>query len=214
MEYLHIKKLIQKILFLLAIGLSLYAYSQYQEDDYASGEKIFPSLKFDEAEARNALAKGTTTLKGKAFTKRKDPLGFKNPFADKIYANQITVELFPYTAYYAEWYDLKRKKEKVKKNKIVYMDSKAYENRLTCVTNKVGDFTFPEMKPGKYILVGTLPWNETGYNDRYNGSQFDGNSGRTINYYRREHYRITHSDFLMEIIEIKEGEKLVKADLK
>ena len=214
MEYLQTNRLIQKILFLVSIGFSLHAYSQYEEEEHATGEKIFPTQKFDAVEARSALAKGTATLKGKAFTKLRDPLGFKNPFADKIYANQITVELFPYTSYYAEWYNLKRKKENVKRKKIVYMDSQAYENRLTCVTNKVGDFTFPDMKPGKYILVGTLPWSQTGYNDRYNGSQFDGNSGGMINYYQREYYKITHSDFLMEIIEIKEGEKLVKANLK
>jgi hypothetical protein len=189
--------------------------AQYKQEEYQKYplQKIFPERQFDSIAAKNALAEGTATVKGVAFTKPKNNLGFKAPLGDRIYANHITVELFPYTPYFEEWYGLKEKKENVKKNKIVYMDSIAYRYRLYCETNSTGEFAFPKMKPGKYIIMGTLPWTSTGSYNKYTGSGY-GSYGGQVDYYERQHYTISHSDFLMQIIEVEPGREMVKVKLK
>jgi hypothetical protein len=83
---------------------------------------------------------------------------------------------------------------------------------LTCETNARGEFTFPEMQPGKYILIGTLPWATTGSYDKYTGSGYDNYGGQT-DYYQRQYYTINHSDLLMNIIEVESGKSEVKVKL-
>jgi hypothetical protein len=189
--------------------------AQYKQAEYEKypEQKIFPKGKFDSLQAKSALSFGTTTVKGVAFTKPKTMYGYKAPLAQRIYANHITVELFPLTPYFEEWYNLKDKEENLKKNKIVYMDNSAYRYRVTCETNAKGEFTFPKMKPGKYIIIGTLPWNDTKSYDQYTGSGY-GNYGDRTDYYERQYYTTTHSDFLMQIIEVKPDETEVKVKLK
>ncbi|RAV28696.1 peptidase associated/transthyretin-like domain-containing protein [Sinomicrobium soli] len=189
--------------------------AQYKQGEYQKHplQKIFPEQRFDSVAARHSLGQGTATVKGVAFTKPKNNLGFKAPLANRIFANHITVELFPYTPYFEEWYELKKKKENVKRNKIVYMDSIAYQYRLYCETNSRGEFTFPKMKPGKYIIMGTLPWTSSGSYDQYTGSGYGSYGGR-VDYYERQHYTVSHSDFLIRIIEVEPGEEVVKVKLK
>lgn len=189
--------------------------AQYKQEEYQKYplQKIFPQTPFDSVAAKNALAEGSVIVKGIAFTKPRNELGFKPPLGDRIYANHIVVELFPYTSYFEEWHQLKQKEENVKRNKIVYMDSVAYRYRLTCETNSRGEFTFPKMKPGKYIVMGTLPWQSTGSYDQYTGSGY-GSYGTQVNYYERQYYTISHSDFLMQVIEIEPGRPTVKVKLK
>lgn len=205
----------KKITLLLFSVFSMLAHAQYKQGEKEKDKqiKIFPKQKFDSVAAKNALAYGKTTVKGVAFTKEKNKLGFAPLMADRIYANQIMVELFPLTPYFQEWYNLKKSEENVKKNKIVYMDTSAYRQRLTCETNSKGQFTFPEMRPGKYIIVGTLPWTKTKSYDQYTGSGYGSYGGR-VDYYDRQYYTISHSDFLMQIIEVKEGDKEINVKLK
>lgn len=205
-----------KKLTLFVFGFAvIMANAQYKQSDSDKNQqvKIFPKQKFDSVAAKNALAYGKTTVKGVAFTKEKNALGFAPLMAERIYANHIMVELFPLTPYFQEWYDLKKTSENVKKNKIVYMDTSAYRQRLTCETNSKGEFTFPEMRPGKYIILGTLPWSKTQSYDKYTGSGY-GNYGGRVDYYDRQYYTISHSDFLMQIIEVKEGDKEINVKLK
>lgn len=193
---------------LIVLICTVFCYAQRAE------EKIFPQQKFDPVAAKTALAKGTTTLKGKAVTRAKNSLGFKAPFAPTIFGINVTVELYPYTPYFAEWYTLKKKEENLKKNKIVYMDTEAYNVKLTTKTNNKGQFTFTNMLPGKYILVGIIPWDEGRMKTYYNGSQFDGNSGTMVNYYENQYYTVHHNDFLMRVIEIKGDQSVVNENLR
>lgn len=197
--------------FLLSSSFS----AQYKQKEYEKHpeQRIFPTGKFDSLDAKKRLAVGTTSMQGVAFTKPKTKFGYKAPLADRIYANHIVVELFPLSPYFQEWYDLKRGKENLKKNIIVFMDNAAYRYRLTCETNNRGEFTFPKMKPGKYILVGNLPWTSSGSYDQYTGSGYGSNGGRT-DYYQRQYYSNSHNDFLMEIVEVKEGDAITKVKLK
>jgi hypothetical protein len=207
------KRIFLPVIFLF--GTLIYANAQYKqpEEQKYPEQKIFPQTPFDSVAAKYALATGTITVKGVAFTKPKNSFGGKAPLANRIYANHITVELFPLTPYFEEWYNLKKKDENLKKNKIVYMTDVAYRFRLTCETNSSGEFTFPNMLPGKYILVGTLPWTTTSAYDQYTGSGYDNYGGQT-DYYQRQYYTINHSDFLMDIIEVQQGKSVVEVKLK
>lgn len=200
---------------LLFMGITTNGSAQYKQKEYEKypEERIFPQSIFDSIAARNALAEGTTTLTGVAFTKPKTGFGYKAPLASRIYANHITVTLFPSTPYFKEWMTLKDKKENLKKNKIVYMDSVAYRYRLYCETNAQGEFTFPKMKPGKYILIGYLPWESYGSYNKYEGSGYNNYGGQT-DYYSRQSYTTSHTDFLMQEIEIEPGKSEVKVKLK
>lgn len=204
--------------FLLLVACCMGAiasYGQYKQKEYEKYplQKIFPKQSFDSVAAKNALAEGSVTIDGIAFTRPKNSLGFKAPLAERIKANHITVTLFPYTPYFEEWYNLKEKEENVRKNKIVYMDSIAYRYRLYCETNSRGEFSFPKMKPGKYILMGTLPWSSSGYYNKYTGSGY-GSYGGQVNYYQRQYYTVSHSDFLLRVVEVEPDEQRVKVRLK
>ena len=202
-------------LFLIINAVAItVANAQYQQPEHQKypPQQIFPVQPFDAVAAKNALAKGSAVIQGVAFTKPKTQFGYKAPLAQRIYANHIVVSLFPYTPYFEEWYNLKKEKENVKKNKIVYMDSVANQYKLTCETNSTGEFSFPNMKPGKYIILGTLPWDIQGSYNQYTGSGYDNYGGQT-DYYQRQYYTVSHSDFLMDIIEVPQNTDVVKVKL-
>ena len=203
------RKTITLLLLTFSFGLT---FSQYKQEEYQKypEQKIFPKQKFDLAAAKSALSYGTTTVTGRAFAREKNQYGFKA--GNRIFADHMTVELFPFTPYFEEWYNLKKKEENIKKNKFVFMDTDAYKYRLTCETNARGEFTFPKMKPGKYIIVGNLNWSKTGSYNEYTGSGY--NSYGRIDYYDKKYYTEKYNDFLMQIIEVKPGETETKVKLK
>jgi len=203
------------LFFLGGIFPAFSCFAQYKQAEYEKHpeERIFPQSYFDSIAAKNALAEGTTTVTGVAFTKPRTSFGYKAPLASRIYANHIVVQLFPSTPYFQEWMQLKDKKENLKKHKIVYLDSVAYRYRLECETNSTGQFTFPKMKSGKYILIGYLPWESYGSYDKYEGSGYNSYGGQT-DYYSRQNYTTSHTDFLMQEIEVEPGKSEVNVKLK
>ncbi len=187
------------------------AKAQYVEKERDDTVRIYCQTRFDTLAARKALAKGTGAIKGVAFTKPRTQYGFKAPMAKRIYANKIRIILFPMTPYLEEYIALK-KKENPKKLKYVYIDPEAWRFRLEAITNSDGEFTFPEMKPGKYYIKGILNWTTTGYYNEYTGSGYDGYT--TTNYFERKYYDVNHADLLEEYVEVKEEGEVVKIKLK
>lgn len=189
------------LLMLLLCGIGKAQYVQPERDDTV---RLYAKTPFDTTAARNALAIGTGTIKGVAFTRPEKK--FYGKTGKKILANKIKVILFPVTPYLLEYLDVK-KKENPKKLKFAYIHPDAWRFRLEAVTNSDGEFTFPKMKPGKYYLQGVLNWYSSGYYNRYSGSAYNGYG--TTNYYTREQYTTDHADLLEKFVEIeKEGEVL------
>jgi hypothetical protein len=182
-------------------------YVQKERDDTI---RLYATTPFDSVAAGAALAKGEASIKGVAFTKPKTQFGYKAPLAKRIYANRIKVLLFPVTPYLLEYLGVK-KKENPRKLKFAYIDPVAWRYRYEAITNSVGEFTFPYLKPGKYYLEAILPWNSSGYYDQYTGSGY--NDYGTTNYYQRQYYNVGHYDKLYDFVEIKEGEESVKIKL-
>jgi len=202
---------LKKSNFLLVLVVCLLtnyvSYSQYVEPEPDDTVRIYAKTPFDTTAAIHALAKGSSTIKGVAFTRPRTGFGYKAPLANRIFANKVKILLFPVTPYLLEYLELK-KKEKPKKLRYVYMDPGAWYYRLEAITNSRGAFTFPNLKPGKYYLEAILDWNTTGYYDAYSGSGYGSYGGRT-DYYDRKYYNIAHYDKLTKFVDIEaEGQTL------
>lgn len=186
-------------------------FAQYREPEKKDSVRVYyPDVAFDSLEAKKMLAKGTSSIKGIAYTKAKSKMGLK--VGQRIYANQIKVVLLPVTPYFEAWYKLRKEKENLKKRRYVYLSAESYSYRLEAITNSDGEFTFPEMKPGKYFLQGFLGWTQNGYYNEYTGSGYNGYGGRT-DYYQQKRYSVDHEDRIEEFVEIKEDGKIVKVKL-
>lgn len=185
--------------------------AQYKEPEKTDKVDVYyPEVAFDSLQAKNMLTKGTATIKGVAYTKAKNNMGFKA--GARIYANQIKVVLLPVTPYFEAWYKLRKEKENLKKRRYVYLSDVSYRYRLEAITNSNGEFTFPDMKPGKYFLQGFLGWTHSGYYNEYTGTGYDSYGGRT-NYYQQKKYSVDHNDRIEEFVEVKEDGKIIKVRL-
>lgn len=189
----------------MAFATATAAYGQYVQPERDDTVRMYAKTPFDSVAAQAALAEGTGVIKGVAYTKPKTPLGYSAPLAKRIYANKITVYLFPVTPYLLDYLKVKQKENPVKL-KFAYIDPVAWKFKLTAVTNSDGEFTFPKMKPGKYYLEAILPWDEGNYYDAYTGSGYAGNA--RADYYERRYYTTSHYDKLDKFVELEEGETL------
>jgi len=188
--------------------------AQYKEPEEKEKVDIsYPQVPFDSLAAKKMLSKGTATIKGVAFTKAKNNMGFKPLLAPRIYANQIKVILLPVTPYFEEWYNLRKDKENIRKKRFVYLSNDAYRYRLEAITNSAGKFTFPDMRPGKYFLQGFLGYTTTGSYNEYSGTGYS-NNGTTTYYYQNKQYAIPHEDRIEEFVEITADGEVVNVKLK
>lgn len=172
---------------------------------------LYPNAPFDSAVAKKALTYGTTTIEGVAYTKPKTQFGYKAPFANKIFAKNVSILLFPVTPYFEEWYRLRNEKEG--KRTHVYMSDEAFRFRIVEQTDEYGRFKFERMKPGRYFIQCIVTWNEQRSRDVYRGSSY-GNYGTSANHYSREYYLVSKADRLEEFINVKDGQKTLEVVLK
>ncbi|WP_412468685.1 hypothetical protein [Pedobacter sp. KLB.chiD] len=187
--------------------------AQYKEPEKKDKAEIFrPEMPFDSLLAKKMLAKGTAIIKGVAYTKQKHPLGYSVPFSPRILANKITIVLLPVTPYFEEWYRLRKEKENIKRKRFVYLSDRAFYYRLEAITNSDGEFTFPDMKPGKYFLQGMLDYTLRGTYNAYTGSGYNNYGGRTDYYQQKEYYK-NIQDRIETFVEIKENGEVVKVKL-
>lgn len=208
-SFMLMKKLFPAVCLIAAACTPMAA--QYKEPEKKDKKEIYyPKITFDSLMAKKMLAKGTATIKGVAFTKPKNNLGFKA--GQRIYANQIKVVLLPVTPYFNEWFELRKEKENTRRRRYVYLSTAAYRYRLEAITNSNGEFTFPEMKPGKYFLQGFLGYTKYGYYNEYTGTGYNNYGGQT-NYYQQKQYSVGHEDRIEEFVEVKENGEVVKVRL-
>ncbi|NML21213.1 tetratricopeptide repeat protein [Pseudoflavitalea sp. G-6-1-2] len=174
----------------------------------ASGESttrsIFPGSTFDASEARAALERGSSTIRGRACTK----------VDGRIFdAQGVKVVLFPVTAYLEEWYDLRRKKEGRKTN--VYMSTEANQYRIETSCDYDGRFAFEGLKPGRYFIQIIHNFNQMKTARIYTGSDtyWNGPVRTTTNYYYDQNYVVARSKRLEKWVEIKEDGDTKKVTL-
>ncbi|WP_322969144.1 carboxypeptidase-like regulatory domain-containing protein [Faecalibacter sp. LW9] len=214
------RKLLLYSMFLLSMP---WINAQYVEPEKKDKEEmirkqnekiIFPSQKFDSVAAKNMLAIGKGKISGVAFTRVREDKNFGLKTGPKVYANKLKIILFPVTSYFNEYYTLWKDKSKhnPKRNRFVQMVPEAYRYRLESITNSSGEFTFPDMRPGKYYIFATLDYYTTHSGRKYTGSGYD-NYGR-IDYYEPYTYQKNGSEFLELFVEVKQEGEVVKVKLK
>lgn len=198
---------------IFSVSATTIVSAQYKEPEKKDKVEIFrPEAVFDSLQARKMLAKGSAVIKGIAYTKQKHPLGYSVPFSPRILANKMKVVLLPVTPYFEEWYRLRKDKENIRKKRFVYLSDQAYRYRLEAITNSDGEFTFPDMLPGRYFLQGMLNYTLKGKYNQYTGSGYNGYGGRT-DYYQQKDYAVDHEDRIEEFVEVKENGEVVKVKL-
>ncbi|HMP92280.1 MAG TPA: hypothetical protein PKD90_05370 [Phnomibacter sp.] len=187
--------------------------AQYVQPERTKQPTIhYPAVAFDSLQAKTALALGKGKITGVAFTKTRTQFGYKAPLGSKIKAYKMLVMLFPVTPYLQEFLDLRDKKENLKKQVYVYMSNDAYRYRLEAITNSEGEFTFPDMKPGRYFLTAVLNYNTTHNTSTYTGSGYT-NYGGQIDYYKHGTYTKGHSERLEKFVEVKADGEVVEVKL-
>ena len=192
-----------------AVTLSAQQYVQPERNDTVY---LTPKTAFDATVAKEALAKGKSTIKGVAFIRPNNNIGFNIKTGKKVLADRIKVSLYPITPYFDEFLDLK-KKEKPRKLKYAFLSKEAISYRLEAITNSSGEFTFPEMKPGKYYIEGVLNWTQSGTYQKYTGSGYNNYGGRA-DYYTNQSYVNHNSELLTKIVEVKKDGEIVEIKLK
>lgn len=212
-----------KKIFIILLFLNTYLSisAQYVEPEKADKEAAkrkasevitMPTIKFDSLLAKNMLAFGKGKIIGEAFTRQKNNYGMK--ILAKVPAHKVKIRLYPVTPYFKEYYELWKDKSKhnPKKNRFVYMDNNAYRYRLEAITNSNGEFTFPDMKPGKYYMWAMMDYSLDYNYNKYTGSGYD-KSGR-IDYYTPSSYSKDFNEFLETFVEVKNDGEVVKVKLK
>lgn len=192
---------------LLFSTISYCSYAQYVQPERNDTTKLFPKAVFDVAQTKAALQEGKSTIKGVAFVRPVSGTGFTK----KVFANKVKIILYPLTPYFEEYLSL-RKKANAKKLQFAYISPECYAIKLIAITNSTGEFTFPNLKPGKYYLEAMMPWVKSGVYDQYTGSGYD-DFGR-IDFYSPAYYSNNHYTFLQSTLEIKNDGDVVKATLR
>ncbi|MFT4202628.1 MAG: carboxypeptidase-like regulatory domain-containing protein [Chitinophagaceae bacterium] len=179
--------------------------AQYVEPDYhPQPVYLVPKVPFDSLQTKAMLGKGNATIKGTTYAGLF--LGIKH------YGNKVKVALYPLTPYFKEYLSLEKKVNPAKSVQIG-VPGYVFSYRLEAVTNSDGDFTFPNMKPGKYYLVTAIEFYEDITTDSLVGKHY---SNREKS--KKEEYVTTTNNYhfykaLSKIVEIKKDGELVKTKL-
>lgn len=124
----------------------------------------------------------------------------------KFTPDNVAVTLFPVTAYFNDWYRLRKSEENKKTS--VYMSEQAFKYRITVQTDDYGRFKFVKMKPGKYFLQCIAGYSKSGSTPVYRGSGYNNYGGRT-DYYEYQSYTNNYTDRIEKFVEItRDGQSL------
>jgi hypothetical protein len=160
-------------------------------------EEWTPKTPFDTALARKMLDPGTATITGVAY-RRANTL-------KKNKVEYIIVTLYPVTPYFVELQQLRKKAKSW--SDLIKMSAVAHKYRIETKTDAKGNFTFSEMKPGKYYLEASMPYSLSGQYTEKIGSVSD-NAGNTVTVSGpTQTYNVNLSHEAEKYVEItKEGE--------
>lgn len=176
-----------------------------QADNRASRNEIktlYPTQKFDSLSAKRMLEYGNSTIKGVVY-KKTNKLAIVNA---KKYGYKVTVTLYPATAYFMEYYNLRQEKES--KRMKVYISEEATKYRIEVKSDEYGRFKFEKMKPGKYFLQAMM----TTTNSYVQDVEVATNSYGTRFYEKQRHYESkTHRQ--EKFVEVQNGSDVVEVVL-
>lgn len=198
-------KLFSVIIMALLTGIPLVVSGQIRESAPPSSNPklkiLYPDQKFDAPQAKAALARGTSMIKGQvcSFSNGKFHLAENTP-----------ITLFPMTPYFEAWYKLKEDKED--KNTIVRLDMIALEHRIDSRTNSRGEFQFTEMKPGRYFVFAVNEFTDYVSRSEPSGTVYTPVGPGTV--YEWRTYAYDKKKRIEKIVEIKSEGQTEKVNLR
>jgi antitoxin component YwqK of YwqJK toxin-antitoxin module len=129
----------------------------------------YPQVYFNKAETEKQLDKGNSSIKGVAFTV--DPMNGQTHFA----GYGTLVVLFPYTDYFNEWFNLSKKHKN--RGNTVYMNPEVFSVRQETITDEYGNFTFNNLKPGKYFIECVINFRAEALSSKQSGTVYGAGYG-------------------------------------
>lgn len=197
---------------LLLATLSFGVPAQEREPERGGGRTLvddkgivrqLPQSMPDLAAFKAAMEPGTATIRGTAINlvdqkrgaimmSKLFKLGNDKPF------NQQSIYLVPYNSYTEEWVQLAMKTLNLYKKVYIAMDPAVRALEREVITNSSGDFSFRNVRPGRYLVFSFPEWH-------YNLV-----TGRQATTHRERHDRI---DFHYEIVEVGEQDEVVEVNL-
>ena len=179
---------------LILVSFQTASFSQVRTSPKVKNNQkkaIYPKKKIDISAARNALARGTGSIRGKACVVVNK---------QRLRPQNVSVILFPVTPYFEEWHQLREKK--ADKKTAVYMSPEAYAMRIDTKTNNKGEFQFTEMKPGKYFIRMSFDY-KSPRSRKVKTGEAVGVYGTKANIYQNKRYYVLKNATLEEFVEIK-----------
>ncbi len=189
------------LLLFLIFFTSVKVHAQVGRTSSNDTIKLKSTVPFDEDFAKLALSEGKSTIKGRISMTLPPADGAKT-----FYGSNLIVYLFPVTPYLLDFLEL-RKQEDPKRLKFAFLSPMAWKYRLEATSNGQGEFAFYHMNPGKYYLEVYFPWQYSGSENKYVGSE-----GNT-DYYEKEYFSNKYEQMLSKMVEIKKDGATEKAKL-
>lgn len=193
-----------KTLFVFAF-LLLATCAVYSQQNAA--KVYFPQIYFDSADAVNRLREGNSTISGVSFAREGSFINGK-----KHNAARQTVVLFPFTDYFAEWYNLKYDNPKAN----IIMIPQAFAQRLETKTDDYGNFSFKKMKPGKYYIECSINYTGTAVGKERVGTEtyYYGWNAYSYPVYESYYYNYNAVQKANKVVEITRDGQLIEIKLK
>lgn len=156
-----------------------------------STSATYPEVKFNVAEAKDALRLGTSKIEG-SFCVRDFYRDSYYYYADR----GTRVSIYPVTPHLQAWYKLKESKG----TRVAYMDPEAIKYRIdTEVYNDKGRFQFDQLAPGKYYIQGYYGLTQNRVRTVYTHTDYYANT----HYYKEEPFTARKGGLYDGFIEIK-----------
>lgn len=181
---------------------------QYYNYARPGRKTVSPVTSFDAGAAKASLEPGSATIKGVVMLKaQKQSTHIKQD-----------VYLFPATAYFEEFLNLKKKN---KKKKVITSEAFIAAKRAARIDDENGNFIFTNVKPGKYFLytelyllgsksggvrVGNQQWGV--YNNAGNRV-----GGYTTPIYENKTWMTSKINILSKEVNVNESQQTVKVEL-
>lgn len=199
-----------KYIFIALINTLFTIQAVSQGNGFSNRPRLYyPQSFFDEKPMIDQLEKGKAKVTGQAFT-------IDNMDGAKHYAYKTLIFLMPYSDYLKEWQKLNHKFKNT--NASVFMRPEVFAIRKETNSDEYGNFTFTDLKPGKYYLECIIDYQAKAMGSYQSGTTTISNgygavlsSTPTYDYY---YYRYAAQKRAYKNIEIKENNYLLEVSLK
>lgn len=183
------------------------SYEEQQRDSAPKPQVVQIGVPFDAEEARHALGPGNAVIGGDACSWY-DNLMYR--------AVNTTIYLVPETNYARAWLSARERAKQMSTKKLKVLpetfSQEAFAIRIDTTTDEYGRFQFPDVKPGRYILIIRHNFNQPKYRDVLAGQTY-GSYGTSAKHYRREDYTVLRDDTIIMQVEVKAENEKVKVQV-